>query len=836
MMAMISMMSLPSMAFSQNVTKFLYSGPHAMQTPVMMDTTDVNGKAYAESSLLKSAIDLDAVFATGTTLSSVQLAAGELSQPLLLPGSPDGSKYALHTLGFDIINRRYYKGALTLDKAPKNYELYIDGKPAQAGDITLNPELHHIVIKYLSEAGVADSLQVSLTQDDKTPAQDLEIAASLKGKAPYTILGQLNSRLLQGASLSPDGKYIIKTYRQRASGGDKWNYQIVERQSGRVISERYGAQWMPKSTLYYYTRKGLKGRELVTVNPANGEENVLCASIPEGSFDIAPTEDFLIMMQEQKGPKELNEDVYEMIHPEDRQPGWRDRMSLAKFDLKTGVLQPLTFGHHNIYPIDVTADGKKLLFSKNYNNITAMRPTEFSDVYMMDLETLKLDTLVMNEGFAHPAGLSPDGKYLAFTGGAESFGRIGCTLPADKIPNDYDVQLYLMDIATKQVRPVTKDFDPSISTVEWSAFDKQLYFTAEHRDSVCLYRMNPVDGKITPIHVPEDMVSGFSLAQTSPIMSLYGEGASNSYRLYTMDTKAIGTKKASTTLIEDLNASNTEGVELGECKPWSFTNSNGDTVYCRYYLPVGFDANKQYPMIVNYYGGCSPTSRTFESNYPQHTWSALGYVVLIVEPSGAAGFGQEWGARHVNTAGVDPARDIIEAVKTFCNDNKYVNAKKVGCIGASYGGFMTMYLQTVTDIFACAISHAGISDHSNYWGLGDWGYTYSQISMADSYPWTRKDLYVEQSPLYRVDKIHTPLLFLHGVTDNNVPYNNSLQMYTALRLLGRETAIVSVIDQQHHILDYDKRIAWHNATMAWFSKWLQDDPTWWNALYPKKDL
>lgn len=174
-------------------------------------------------------------------------------------------------------------------------------------------------------------------------------------------------------------------------------------------------------------------------------------------------------------------------------------------------------------------------------------------------------------------------------------------------------------------------------------------------------------------------------------------------------------------LLEDLSKDILKDVELGECKAWSFTNSRGDTIYGRYYLPPHFDANRKYPMIVNYYGGCSPVSRNFESRYPHHAYAALGYVVYVIEPSGATGFGQEFSARHVNTAGEGVAQDIIEGTKQFCKEHAFVNDKKIGCIGASYGGFMTQYLQTQTDIFAAAISHAGISDHTSYWGkdIGD---------------------------------------------------------------------------------------------------------------------
>ena len=239
---------------------------------------------------------------------------------------------------------------------------------------------------------------------------------------------------------------------------------------------------------------------------------------------------------------------------------------------------------------------------------------------------------------------------------------------------------------------------------------------------------------------------------------------------------------------------------------------------------------------MNYYGGCTPTSRNFEGRYPHHAYAALGYVVYVIEPSGAIGFGQEFSARHVNTAGDYVADDIIEGTRRFCETHPYVNAKKIGCIGASYGGFMTQYLQTKTDLFAAAISHAGISDHTSYWGEGYWGYSYSEVSMANSYPWKDKELYVDHSPLYNADKIHTPLLFVHGDADHNVPVGESIQMFTALKLLGRETAMVLVKDQDHHILDYDKRIRWQATIFAWFAKWLQDDPAWWNSMYAPKSL
>ena len=178
--------------------------------------------------------------------------------------------------------------------------------------------------------------------------------------------------------------------------------------------------------------------------------------------------------------------------------------------------------------------------------------------------------------------------------------------------------------------------------------------------------------------------------------------------------------------------------------------------------------------------------------------------------------------------------DIINGTKRFCEEHHYVDESKIGCMGASYGGFMTMYLQTRSDIFAAAVSHAGISSLSSYWGEGYWGYTYSAIASAYSYPWNNKELYVDQSPLYHADKINTPMLLLHGKADTNVPVGESIQMYNALKILGKDVEFIQVEGENHGIAQFDKRIAWKKSIMAFFAKHLKDQPEWWNKMYPNK--
>ena len=271
-------------------------------------------------------------------------------------------------------------------------------------------------------------------------------------------------------------------------------------------------------------------------------------------------------------------------------------------------------------------------------------------------------------------------------------------------------------------------------------------------------------------------------------------------------------------------------VRVASCTPLSYKRTERDTVAGFYFLPADFDAKKKYPMLVYYYGGCVPTTRELEFHYPLSVLANMGYVVLALEPSGAIGFGEEFAARHINTWGKRSGDDIIEATKAFMATHPYVDAKKVGCMGASYGGFMTEYLQTRTDIFAAAVSHAGISNIASYWGGGYWGHTYGETAQYGSYPWNNPDLYVKQSALFNADKIHTPLLLLHGTADTNVPTNESQQLFTALRILGRPVQYIQIEGANHVVTDYRQRMKWQQTIMAWFAKYLQGDEAWWKGI------
>ena len=803
--AMLTVCGL-SNAETTKVTRLRISQPFAISRPFMTDTTDVNGKAWdLKQDLMDNSVS-PLAWKNGTETEDSVLAAQETD--------------AVRLAGFTLQNESFAKVSIKVN-GPKTFQVYIDGE--QGADKDLVPGRHDIVLKIRQEADKADTLNVCVESKQA-------IQVNPTGKEPYTLRTLMYGERMGGISISPDGRFLVEDkYVTKNDAKTDWTKYLIDLQTGERKTVTDFRQWTSAGHLYISASTLSDMTTLYEkVDALTGKREVLFNDLQNQSGTFLPGEKQMLIYKSTDGPKE-DAEVFQTLVPDDRQPGWRNRSNLRLMDLSTGRIQTLTLGQHNVSGIP-SHDQKRMLLHIYENDITR-RPFTFTTAVVIDLTTMQVDTLFAHEGFAGSGQWSPDDKCIVFEGSPEAFDGIGNRVPKGMTPSMIHMGLYRMDLDTKKVTPLTADFNPCIKNWEWSKVDGMIYALCENRDNQDIFRINPQTGKSEMLNLTERFVMRFDIANEKPILTYYGQGHSNSDRLYVYDLK-----KNRETLVEDLDAVRMKNIELGEFGDWNFRAERGDTIYGRYYLPPHFDPSKKYPMLVYYYGGCSPVGRYLDSYYSYHGWAAMGYVVYVIQPSGCTGFGQEFAARHVNAYGDYTADDIIQGTKQFCKEHPFVNDKKIGCLGASYGGFMTQYLQTQTDIFAAAMSHAGISDPTSYWGYGYWGYSYSAISAANSYPWNNKELFTDHSPLTLADRIHTPILFMHGSDDTNVPINESIQLFTALKILGRETAFVTVKGQNHHILDYSKRIKWQNTIYAWFERWLKDDPTWWNTLYPEKNL
>ena len=731
----------------------------------------------------------------------------------------------MRVLRFKLRTDRFISARLNI-RSLAYYTTYVNGQEANSS-LRLKPGDTTIELLCLTNKTDKDSFFVQIEGRDLT---GLQIHAP--GKHLWSQEDMLFGPHYWGVSVSPNGRYIsYSIYNTRKDGSAAYKTYIKEAKTHKIIrqyNDFVATRWIPTTDKLYTTRKDEKGNtNLFSINLETSEETLIAANIPEGDFTLSPTMDYLIYDKEQKGSTDL-EGTKRIIDPDDRIPGWRDRSDLFMYNLKTKQMQRLTFGDRSIHLYDISSDGKKILFA--WNKMTPSKtPFDAITILEMDAHTLKVDTLLCEQPFISSASYSPDGQQLLVKASPWSFNKIGCEVKPNQIPNSFDYRLYLYDIASKKVTPLLRNFKPNVKNYEWLKGDGKIYFNAEDGFNISLFSLNPKTLKVERLNLPITNIQQYSIAENSskPLLLVTGQSGEIARQMF------LGVAGQKMNTFGEINfEKEMNDVALPKCIDWNFKASRGDTIHNFYYLPANFDTSKKYPMIVYYYGGCSPTSKNLEGFWPLSALTSQGYIVLILEPSGATGFGQEFAARHVNTWGDESSDDIIEGVKRFCSEHSFINPKKIGCMGASYGGFMTQYLQTKTNLFAAAISHAGISDITAYWGGGYWGYTYGETAEYGNFPWSNPDLFVKHSPLYNADKIHTPLLLLHGTDDTNVPTNQSQALYTALRILNRPTAYITFDGENHVISKFKNRMAWQEIINAWFAMWLKDEPQWWNSLYP----
>lgn len=796
--------------------------PVAVYLPYKTDSLNMKGKDYDIKDVLKT----NSGFALRPVAAETELSG---KSALFSGVAPDSMASYLTSLRFTVSASRFAKARLQIRNI-KNYKTFVDGKEISDTELQLLPGTTEVALLCLTSPADKDSFNIALTGDALDGVQ-----VNPMGKRPYTMGDMLWGDHYRSVALSPSGKYMVTVYYEtKKDGSNLFRTVVTETGTGKTVmrfNDYMALSWMPCRDILYYKRKGPDGQQLVTCNPQTGEEKILSAALPDGSFTMSPTEDFLIFSRTQESRSSQN-GLKRLEEPDDRQPGWRSRNSLSLYDLKSGVMRPLTFGEASVWLNDISLDGTKLLLSYNRMDLRRM-PFSRMTVVSMDVRTQKVDTLLADTVGIAGVQFSPDASRLLVKASPVAFDGIGSELSEGQDASAFDYRLYLYDIDRGEARPLLCDFRPSVGTTVWAYGDDHIYFSATDGCDVRLFRLSPATGKVVRYDLPVSYIQGFSIsvAQKHPQVAFFGQTGERSREMFVCPLSDVHPKARKIGEI-DFDKMYAD-VAIGTCRDWKFLSSRGDSISGFYILPPDFDASRKYPLIVYYYGGCTPTGKTLEFHYPLQVLAGQGYVVYVCEPSGTIGYGQEFASRHVNTWGQGSADDIIEGTQQFIREHPYVDAAKVGCMGASYGGFMTQYLQTRTDLFAAAISHAGISNIASYWGGGYWGYTYGEVAQYGSYPWNNPDLYVKQSPLFNADKIHTPLLLLHGTADTNVPTTESQQLFTALRILGRPVSYVQVDGENHVIVDYKKRLAWQNVIFAWFAHWLKDQPEWWQTLYPE---
>ena len=731
----------------------------------------------------------------------------------------------LQALKFTASTDRFSQGTLTL-KGIENAQLFIDGEKQteknQAYELALNQGDHQIVI--VTEQ-VANWNQVEL---DFTAKSELDaIQFSAKQQHGLSAKQLFDAPTISFVSMAPSGDYFITSKRHYEDATANQAQYVTELKDAKnnTLYRFESAQpssitWSPDSKRLVYLLNG----ELKRLNLKTMQLSVIAKNL-SGANGFQFYDQNSLIFSWSKSPEDNGKLTKHYQGLQDRWSYARTTSQVYLLDIATGLSKIVSQGPLSHSLEDFDAKRGSILMSRSAQAMQ-LSPEPATELVELNLATSALNVLGQFKTF-NQAKYTNEGIYV--TAGPDFNNGLGRNLPQGMLANNYDGQLYLLSRDGKKATALSKEFNPAIGQLNVLENGDALIKVTE-QDTVQLYQYDLSKKRFNKVNAGFDVVEQFSYSkERNPSILLTGTTASTPQQLKQL---SLGNSRAK--ILWDSKPIAYKDTAIASLEEFNFTNKDGIEIKGRVYLPHNVDKSKKYPALVYYYGGTSPVTRGFTGRYPFNLWAEHGYVVYVVQPTGATGFGQEFSAKHVNAWGEYTANDIIDGTKAFLNQYHFVDSKRVGNLGASYGGFMTMLLATKTDMFSASIAHAGISNITSYWGQGWWGYLYSNEASKNSYPWNNPTLYSQHSPVFHADKVTTPLLLLHGDSDTNVPVGESHNMYTALKLLGKDVELIEYKGADHQIFARDKRFDWWDTMLAYFDKNLKEQPQWWQYLYAEK--
>lgn len=724
--------------------------------------------------------------------------------------------------------------ALFVDGEEKARSLVFPGEGKEPAEKTASLPLtlgkHRIVVKSIDLPGghvPAWSLGAEARGEAGT------ISLSLSPRRSFTDLfesGNLSS--LGSFALSPDGKLLALSLSEKKPGARTQVRDIVflEMPSGREVDRLSGMgggsslAWSPDGKNLAFKSQG----KLLRYDPASRTVRTIMEKTGGlGRYVWSPDSRFIYYRQTGSGKEKKDSQYVRLEGAYSRLSDYSETATLQMVSLDGGIRHALTRkGKFAIEGFAVSPDGNSIAFVKRFP--VPERPYFATEFRILDLrgggERLVLTTSFPFENWPANLAWSPDGRKIAFTGPPAQVTKEGKAVDH----NYFETDLWVLDVETAALVRLSGSFDDSVvAPLFWSPADGKIYFIAHRRTRKHLARIAADgSGEIELLEQGPAVVSSMAPAADGSAAVFAGSSVENPATLHFADLGDWEEKR-----VLDPNDAFMKGMQLGPWERWDFVNSRNQALDGFLFYPPGFDAARRYPLVVYFYGGASPEMERFSITY-YHWIPANGYMLYVVNPVGAVGYGEAFSDLHVNDWGKLAAADIIEGVEKLLDEKTFIDRKRIAAYGGSYGGFMTLSLITKTDLFKASCSLYGIANLASYWGSGIWGYTYGDTAMAQSFPWNRRDLFVEHSPLFHADKVRSALLLMHGTSDTNVPSVESEQMFTALQVLGKDVAYVRFPGQGHGIAGSRKIYYEHRRMMLeWFDKYLKDQPEAWEERW-----
>lgn len=439
----------------------------------------------------------------------------------------------------------------------------------------------------------------------------------------------------------------------------------------------------------------------------------------------------------------------------------------------------LTSGPYNEHSITWAPDSRRIAFISN----RASQPDDIqqSDIWTVDIQTQKITRLTRHTGMTYQPTWSPDGSHIAFLAVSGHFGTNDSTAE--------DTHIGLISADGSNFRYLTKSFDRRIEHARWHPSGKYICFTAGDRGDTSIYRVAVDNTEITRIQGGTGCISEFCLNAFGEDMVFIKSDTNRPAEIF--QTSSQGT------VIEQITQENTAWTDrktLQQARTFWFQSFDNLSVQAWLMPPVGFTETQKYPLILVIHGG---PHNMFGHDFDErmHLLSEAGYAVLYINPRGSHGYGQTFSNGTIMNWGGGDYQDLMAGVDFALKENPWLDAERLGVTGQSYGGYMTNWIITQTSRFRAAVSDGGISNLVSFAGTS----LYHSLMESEfgGRAYDRFDLLWQWSPLRNAGRASTPTLFLHGETDNEVPFSQAEEMYVALKKQGVNTVLVQYKGEGH---------------------------------------
>jgi len=449
-------------------------------------------------------------------------------------------------------------------------------------------------------------------------------------------------------------------------------------------------------------------------------------------------------------------------------------------------------------------DGDKLVYCCKKLTGKAFAESTNTDIYLYDLNSKNTINLTeANKGYDMDPVISPDGKKMAWW-----------NMKTDGFESEKH-SLMIFDFTTGTAEDYSTDFDQDATNLVWSEDSRTVYFISCKEATHQIYKID-VESRIIEQLTDGDydyntvQVDGNQLIVTRTTHACPSE-------IY-----AVQLKDKSVQQLSFINQDVLDKITPAKSvKRWVKT-TDGKQMLVWVILPPNFDSTKKYPALLYCQGGPqSAVSQFFSYRWNFQMMAAHDYIVVAPNRRGLPGFGHEWNDQISGDYGGQNMKDYLAAIDDVAKE-PYVDENRLGCVGASYGGFSVYWLAGHHQKrFKAFIAHCGMFNFESWYGTTEELF-FANHDIEGPYWKTPTPKSYSFSPHKFVGNWDTPILVIHGGKDFRIPYTEGMQAFDAAQIQGIPSRFLYFPEECHFVSKPQNSMLWQREFFRWLDQWLKE--------------